>query len=290
MIETKIEIRKKTIGLLHTQKITKAMEKVAVSKMRKSQERMEAVRPYAEKIQTITEHFISRNLNYKHLYLEKRNVKHVGYLVIGTDRGLVGSLNISLFKNVLIHMKEWDQKGAKSELALIGSKAVSFFNSIGYKSMIQTIGIGDVPVLSKLIRPIKIILKAYEEVKLDRIYIANNAFIGAMSQKPQILQILPISSLKQRSSRIRPWDYLYEPDPKILLDFLLKRYVKSQIYQGIIENLVSEQAARMVAMKLATDNSSNLIQELQLIYNRARQSSITQELAEIVSGAEAVLN
>jgi F-type H+-transporting ATPase subunit gamma len=265
------------------------MEMVAASKRRKAQERMAASRPYAETMRTVIGHLALGNLEYRHPYLEEREVKRVGYLVVSTDRGLAGGLNINLFKKVLTDMTSWNEKGVESELALIGSKAVSFFNSIGSKVVAQVTGMGDNPSLSELIGPVKVMLQAYDEGRLDKLYIVSNKFVNTMSQVPQLLQILPLPPAEDDEDlKKKTWDYLYEPDPKSLLDTLLRRYVESQVYQGVVENLASEQAARMVAMKAATDNGGELIKELQLVYNKARQFSITQELTEIVSGAAAV--
>ncbi|XBS69815.1 F0F1 ATP synthase subunit gamma [Acerihabitans sp. KWT182] len=283
------EIRTKIASVQNTQKITKAMEMVSASKMRKSQDRMAASRPYAETMRNVIGHLALGNLEYKHPYLEERKVKRVGYLVVSTDRGLAGGLNINLFKKVLTDMKGWNEKGVESELAVIGSKGVSFFNAIGSKVVAQVTGMGDNPTLSELIGPVKVMLQAYDEGRLDKLYIVSNKFINTMSQVPQLLQVLPLPPAEDDENlKKKTWDYLYEPDPKSLLDTLLRRYVESQVYQGVVENLASEQAARMVAMKAATDNGSSLIKELQLVYNKARQFSITQEITEIVSGAAAV--
>ncbi|MBT9431481.1 F0F1 ATP synthase subunit gamma [Candidatus Sodalis endolongispinus] len=282
------EIRSKIASVQNTQKITKAMEMVAASKMRKTQERMASSRPYAQTMRKVIGHLALGNLEYKHPYLDERDVKRVGYLVVATDRGLAGGLNINLFKKLLADMKEWNGKGVETELALIGSKAVSFFNSVGSKVVAQVTGMGDNPTLSELIGPVKVMLQAYDEGRLDKLYIVSNKFVNTMSQVPKILQILPLPPAEEADLKTKSWDYLYEPDPKTLLDTLLRRYVESQVYQGVVENLASEQAARMVAMKAATDNGGSLIKELQLVYNKARQTSITQELTEIVSGAAAV--
>lgn len=282
------EIRSKIASVQNTQKITKAMEMVAASKMRKTQDRMAASRPYAETMRKVIGHLALGNLEYKHPYLEERDVKRVGYLVVSTDRGLCGGLNINLFKKLLTEMKEWNQKSVDIDLALIGSKAVSFFGSVGGNVVAQVTGMGDTPSLSELIGPVKVMLQAYDEGRLDRLYVVSNKFINTMAQEPQVLQLLPLPKADDAELKRKSWDYLYEPDPKVLLDTLLRRYVESQVYQGVVENLASEQAARMVAMKAATDNGGNLIKELQLVYNKARQASITQELTEIVSGAAAV--
>lgn len=284
------EIRSKIGSVHNTQKITKAMEMVAASKMRKSQERMAASRPYAETMRKVIGHIALGNLEYKHPYLDERDVKRVGYLVVSTDRGLCGGLNINLFKKLLADMKAWSDKGVESELAIIGSKGLSFFSSVGGNVIAQVTGMGDKPALSDLIGPVKVMLQAYEEGRIDKLYVVSNKFINTMSQSPQIVQLLPLPPADENDGAVKKstWDYLYEPDPKALLDTLLHRYVESQVYQGVVENLASEQAARMVAMKAATDNGGNLIKELQLVYNKARQASITQELTEIVGGASAV--
>ncbi|HCU0914825.1 TPA: F0F1 ATP synthase subunit gamma [Proteus mirabilis] len=282
------EIRSKIASVQNTQKITKAMEMVAASKMRKTQERMAASRPYAETMRSVIGHLALGNLEYKHPYLEEREVKRVGYLVVSTDRGLCGGLNINLFKKLLADMKEWSDKGVEADLALVGSKAVSFFASVGGNVVGQVTGMGDDPQLSDLIGPVNIMLQAYDEGRLDKLYVVANKFINTMAQEPKILQVLPLPPGDDEELKEKSWDYLYEPDPKTLLDTLLRRYIESQVYQSVVENLASEQAARMVAMKAATDNGGNLIKELQLVYNKARQASITQELTEIVSGAAAV--
>ena len=284
------EIRSKISSVQNTQKITKAMEMVAASKMRKSQERMAASRPYAETMRKVIGHVALGNLEYKHPYLEERDVKRVGYLVVSTDRGLCGGLNINLFKKLLADMKTWADKGVECDLAIIGSKGLSFFGSVGGNVVAQVSGLGDKPALSDLIGPVKVMLQAYDEGRLDKLFVVSNKFINTMSQSPQIEQLLPLPAADESDEAVKKssWDYLYEPDPKALLDTLLRRYVESQVYQGVVENLASEQAARMVAMKAATDNGGNLIKELQLVYNKARQASITQELTEIVSGASAV--
>ena len=282
------EIRSKIASVQNTQKITKAMEMVAASKMRKTQERMAASRPYAETMRSVIGHLALGNLEYKHPYLEEREVKRVGYLVVSTDRGLCGGLNINLFKKLLADMKEWSEKGVQVDLALVGSKAASFFGSVGGNVVGQVTGMGDDPKLSDLIGPVNIMLQAYDEGRLDKLYVVANKFINTMAQEPKILQVLPLPAGDDEELKEKSWDYLYEPDPKALLDTLLRRYIESQVYQSVVENLASEQAARMVAMKAATDNGGNLIKELQLVYNKARQASITQELTEIVSGAAAV--
>lgn len=282
------EIRSKIASVQNTQKITKAMEMVAASKMRKTQDRMAASRPYAETIRQVIGHLALANLEYKHPYLEEREIKRVGYLIISTDRGLCGGLNINLFKKILAEMKDFHDQLVEIDLALVGSKSVSFFSNVNGNIVTQVTGMGDAPSLSELIGPVKVMLQAYDEGRLDRLYIANNKFINTMAQTPQVQQLLPLLASDDDSIHSKYWDYLYEPDPKLLLDVLLRRYIESQVYQSVVENLASEQAARMVSMKAATDNGGELIKELQLVYNKARQASITQELTEIVSGASAV--
>ena len=283
------EIRSKIGSVKNTQKITSAMEMVAASKMRRAQERMSASRPYAETMRKVIGHIAQGNLEYKHPYLIEREVKRVGYIVVSTDRGLCGGLNINLFKAALNDMKQWSAKGAKVDLALIGNKASSFFERHGAKVQAHVAGLGDNPSVNDLIGSVKVMLKAYDNGEIDRLYLVYNKFVNTMVQQPKVDQLLPLPVTEDsKLAKKHHWDYLYEPDPKQLLDTLLIRYVESQVYQGVVENLASEQAARMDAMQAATDNAGNLINDLQLVYNKARQASITQELTEIVSGAAAV--
>lgn len=283
------EIRNKIGSVKNTQKITSAMEMVAASKMRRAQDRMSASRPYAETMRKVIGHIAQGNLEYKHPYLIEREVKRVGYIVVSTDRGLCGGLNINLFKAALNDMKQWSAKGAKVDLALIGSKASNFFERHGAKVKAHVSGLGDNPSVNDLIGSVKVMLKAYDNGEIDRLYLVYNKFVNTMVQQPKVDQLLPLPVTEDsKLAKKHHWDYLYEPDPKQLLDTLLIRYVESQVYQGVVENLASEQAARMVAMQAATDNAGNLINDLQLVYNKARQASITQELTEIVSGAAAV--
>ena len=283
------EIRNKIGSVKSTQKITKAMEMVAASKMRRSQDAMGASRPYAETMRKVIGHLAKGNLEYKHPYLEEREAKRVGYIIISTDRGLCGGLNINLFKKAVLDMQEWKEKGAEVELAVVGSKATAFFNNSGAKVAAQVSGLGDDPSLEDLIGSVGVMLKKYDEGELDRLYVVFNKFVNTMVQEPTIDQLLPLpKSDSEEMQRAHSWDYIYEPEPKPLLDALLVRYVESQVYQGVVENLACEQAARMIAMKAATDNATNLIEDLELVYNKARQAAITQELSEIVSGAAAV--
>ncbi len=281
------EIKTKIASVQNTQKITSAMEMVAASKMRKAQERMTASRPYSEIMRKVIGHVAQGSLEYKHPYLEVREAKRVGYIVVSTDRGLCGGLNVNLFKKVAADVKSWREQGAEVEFCPIGARSVQFFKSFGGQVSAQASGLGDAPSLSDLIGTVRVMLEAYNEGKLDRLYVVFNKFVNTMSQTPVIEQLLPLPKSEADETAHR-WDYIYEPDPKSLLDTLLVRYVESQVYQGVVENIASEQAARMVAMKAATDNAGTLIDDLQLVYNKARQAAITQELSEIVSGAAAV--
>ncbi|KFZ36136.1 ATP F0F1 synthase subunit gamma [Shewanella mangrovi] len=281
------EIKTKISSVKNTQKITSAMEMVAASKMRKAQERMSSSRPYAESMRKVIGHVAQGSLEYKHPYLEVREAKRVGYIVVATDRGLCGGLNVNLFKRVVADVKSWKEKGAEVEFCPIGARSVQFFRSFGGKVPAYASGLGDAPKLADLIGTVRVMLQAYNEGKLDRLYVVFNKFVNTMTQTPVIEQLLPLPKSEKDDAK-HHWDYIYEPDPKVLLDKLLVRYVESQVYQGVVENLASEQAARMVAMKAATDNAGSLIDDLQLVYNKARQAAITQELSEIVSGAAAV--
>lgn len=281
------EIKTKIASVKNTQKITNAMEMVAASKMRKAQESMAASRPYATNIRNVIGHIALGNLEYRHPYMEEREVKRVGYIVVSTDRGLCGGLNTNLFKSVLADAAKWQGQEAEVEFAVVGSKATSFFNSMGAKVSAQISGLGDNPSLTDLVGSVQVMLNAYNNGEIDRLFIVYNKFVNTMTQAPTIDQLLPLPKSDDIDSEHR-WDYIYEPDANILLDQLLVRYVESQVYQGVVENLACEQAARMVAMKAATDNAGDLIDDLQLIYNKARQASITQELGEIVAGAAAV--
>ncbi|MBN6079650.1 F0F1 ATP synthase subunit gamma [Aggregatibacter actinomycetemcomitans] len=284
------EIKTKIASVQSTQKITKAMEMVATSKMRKTQDRMAASRPYSETIRNVISHVSKASIGYKHPFLAEREVKKVGILVISTDRGMCGGLNVNLFKATLNQIKAWKAQNAATELGLIGSKGISFFRSFGFNVKGQLSGLGDNPALEELIGVANAMFDAYRNGEIDAIYIAYNKFINTMSQKPVVQQLVPLPEMENDhlSERQQAWDYIYEPDPKVLLDSLLVRYLESQVYQAVVDNLASEQAARMVAMKAATDNAGNLINDLQLVYNKARQASITNELNEIVAGAAAI--
>ena len=282
------EIRIKIASFKSTQKITKAMEMVAASKMRKAQERMRASRPYAEKIRRVIGHLRLANPDYKHPFLVEREAKSVGFIVISTDRGLAGGLNVNLFKTTLAAMREWQQKGADVSLCLVGSKGVQFFRRLGNVKTLATVThLGDRPHVADLIGSITVMLDQYKEGKIDRLFIVNNVFLNTMSQKPSVRQLLPVVT-EDEDKLQRLWDYIYEPSAAELLDGVLMRYIESQVYQGAVENVACEMSARMVAMKSATDNAGKLIDELQLIYNKARQAAITKEISEIVGGAAAV--
>ena len=283
------EIRNKIASVKNTQKITGAMEMVAASKMRRAQDRMAANRCYAETMRKVIGHIALGKLEYHHPYTQEREVKRVGYIVISSDRGLCGGLNINLFKPVIEEMHKHSAAGVEVDLALIGSKATGFFSGLGANVVAQTSGLGDQPTVNDLIGSVKIMLDAYDQDKLDRLYIVNNKFINTMVQEPKISQLLPLPKAEDDDDVSKNhWDYIYEGDAKEILDSLLVRYVESQVYQGVVENLACEQVSRMVAMKAATDNANDLIDDLQLVANKARQAAITQELSEITGGAAAV--
>ena len=281
------EIKSKIGSINNTRKITSAMEKVAVSKMRKAQDRVAATRPYAEGMRKVIGNLANGSLEYRHPYLADREVKRVGYIVISTDRGLCGGLNTNEFKKVALELKSWKDKGVDAQFAVIGNKATAFFKRFGGKVVAQQAGSGDVPRLADVIGSVKVMLQAYLDGRIDRLFLVYNTFVNTMKQEPVIDQLLPLpkADIEQKAHN---WDYLYEPDPKPILDMLLNRFVESQVYQGVVENSASEHAARMVAMKAATDNAGNLMDDLKLVYNKARQAAITQELSEIVAGAAAV--
>jgi len=281
------EIRNQISSIQGTQKITSAMQMVAASKMRKAQERMSKGRPYADRIRNVIGHLANANPEYNHLYLQEREVKRVGYIVVSTDRGLCGGLNGNLFKKTVKSMKEWNEQGVEIDICAIGQKAVGFFKNYGGNVVAALAHLGDQPSAHELIGSVKVMLDAYDEGKIDRLYVVHNHFINTMTQEPTVSQLLPLQAAEEDDFK-HHWDYLYEPEAKQLLDGLLTRFIESQVYQGVVENAACEQAARMIAMKSATDNAGDMIDELQLIYNKARQSAITQELSEIVSGAAAV--
>ncbi|MBL4249097.1 F0F1 ATP synthase subunit gamma [Vibrio fluvialis] len=286
MANTK-EIRTKIASVQNTQKITSAMQMVAASKMRKVQDNMEASRPYAINMRKVIGHVSSGTLEYSHPLLQEREIKRVAYIIISSDRGLCGGLNSNLFKQVLTEMQDWRAKGVEVDTTLIGSKAIGFFQSMG-KSIAQTSGLGDKPKLEEMLGTVNAMMEHYSEGKIDRLYMVFNQFVNTMVQKPRVLQLLPFPKEDIERDQNSRWDYIYEQSPQDILNHLIHRYVESLVYQGVVETIACEQAARMVAMKAATDNAGQLIENLQLVYNKARQAAITQELSEIVAGAQAV--
>ncbi|MBW5802408.1 F0F1 ATP synthase subunit gamma [Coxiella endosymbiont of Ornithodoros amblus] len=283
------EIRTKIASIKNTQKITRAMELVAASKMRKAQDRMAMSRPYASKIRKVISHIAASHSEYPHPYLQQReNIKRVGYIIVTTDRGLCGGLNVNLFRTAIADMTKWQADNIGVDLCVIGRKGEAFFRR--YKGNVLTVAnhLGDAPEVQDIIGIVKVMLDQYDKQKIDAIYIANNEFVNTMLQKPLARQLLPLKT-DEEEVKGGYWDYIYEPDEsKYLLEILLVRYIESQVYQAVIENIACEQSARMVAMKNATENAGQLIDELWLIYNKARQAGITQEIAEIVAGAAAV--
>ena len=282
------EIRTKIKSIQNTQKITRAMEMVAASKMRKAQERMSSARPYAQKIRNVIQHLAHAHPEYKHPYLKDRDVKRVGFIVISSDRGLCGGLNTNLFKEAIVTMRQWQEQKVEIDVCAIGSKSASFLGRMGVNIAAQATKLGDAPKIEDLIGTVKVMLNAFDEGKIDRFYIVYNDFVNTMTQSPNVEQLLPIHSDEKDEQLKHHWDYIYEPEAKEVLDALLTRYIESLVYQGVVENFACEMSARMVAMKSASDNAGELIGELQLVYNKARQASITQELSEIVAGAAAV--
>ncbi len=281
------EIRTQIASVKNTQKITRAMEMVAASKMRKAQERMKAPRPYADKMRKVIGHLYHAHPEYHHSFLMEREVQRVGYIVISSDRGLCGGLNNNLFRMLVKDIKRYQDSGIKVNFVTIGKKALGFFRRVGGQVLGEITQLGDAPHFEDLIGPVKVMLDAYEAGEIDRIYLASNVFVNTMTQQPTVQQLVPVVGEMDESMK-HHWDYIYEPDSKEVLDGLLNRYIESQVFQGVVENAACEQSARMVAMKSASDNAGNLIDELQLIYNKARQAAITQEISEIVSGAAAV--
>jgi F-type H+-transporting ATPase subunit gamma len=283
------EIRSKIASVKNMQKITSAMEKVAASKIRKAQKQMAASRPYAERIRRVIGHLAHANPDYKHPFLMEREVKRVGYIVISTDRGLCGGLNANLFKTMIDEIAQRRDEGVEVDLALVGAKAVAFFRRLGGSVVGTATHLGDKPTVNELIGSIKIMLDAYSEGKIDRLYLVHNEFVNTMTQSPEVAQLLPASGVgSDRADLQEHWDYIYEPDAGELLDDVLMRYIESQVYRGAVENFACEMAAKMMAMKSATDNAGDIIDGLQLKYNKARQAAITQEISEIVGGAAAV--
>ena len=282
------EIKTQIGSIQSTRKITSAMEMVAASKMRKAQDRMQESRPYARSIRGVIQHLAKSNPEYKHLYLQQREVKRVGFVIVATDRGLCGGLNVNAFKAAIAKMKEFSEQNVQVDICAVGSKAISFFKSFGGNVTAAKSGLGDKPEMADLIGSVKVMLDAYDAGELDQLFVVSNEFVNTMTQKPQVEQLLPLKAEDDDDRLNHHWDYIYEPDAKELLNGLLVRYIESLVYQAVVENNACEQAARMLAMKNATDNAGNLIDELQMVYNKARQAAITQEISEIVSGAAAV--
>jgi F-type H+-transporting ATPase subunit gamma len=282
------EIKTKIKSVQNTRKVTRALEMVSASKIRKAQERMKSSRPYARLMKQMIGHIAQANSEYVHPFLvERAEIKRVGYVIVSTDRGLCGGLNSQLFRRILADMREWQGKGVEIDLVCIGQKATAFFRRLKVNLLASVTHLGEKPELEKLIGVIKVMLDGYSEGKLDRVFLSYNDFINTMSQKPRQDQLLPLPPSDTLETR-HDWDYIYEPSAESVLDDVLKRYVESLVYQAVLENLASEHAARMVAMKSASDNATKLIGTLNLIYNKARQAAITQEISEIVGGAAAV--
>lgn len=281
------EIRTQIASIKNTQKITSAMEMVAAAKMRKAQDRMASTRPYAEKMQQVIGHLSQAHPEYKHSFMIEREVKRIGYIVVSSDRGLCGGLNNNLFRKLIKEIKRHHDAGIEVDFCIIGGKALGFFRHVGGRVLGQITQLGDQPRIEDLIGTVKVMLDAYENGELDRIHVVYNRFVNTMTQDPTIEQLVPISAQPDDELK-HHWDYIYEPDSKEVVDALMTRYIESLVYQAVVENGASEQSARMVAMKSATDNAGNLINELQLVYNKARQAAITQEISEIVGGAAAV--
>ncbi len=282
------EIKTQIASIGSTRKITSAMEMVAASKMRKAQDRMQSSRPYAQSIRGVIQHLAKANPEYKHLYMQEREVNRVGFIVVASDRGLCGGLNVNAFKAAVSRMKEFHDQNIEVDVCALGSKAITFFRNFGGNVVAAKGGLGDAPELEQLIGSVKVMLDNFDEGKLDQLFIVSNDFVNTMTQKPTVEQLLPLKAEDDDEKLSHHWDYLYEPDARELLNGLLTRYIESLVYQAVVENNACEQAARMLAMKNATDNAGNLIDELQLVYNKARQAAITQEISEIVGGAAAV--
>lgn len=286
------EIRTKIRSIKNTQKITRAMEMVAASKMRKAQDRMLHARPYAEKIRQVIGHLAHAHPEYHHPFLDVREVRRVGFIVVATDRGLCGGLNTVLLRAVIQAIREWQNKSVEISLCLIGRKAESFFRRVGGQVLAQADHLGDAPAITDITGPIHVMLNAWKnpdpKQRIDALYLCSNKYVNTMTQEPVIQSVLPLEPVAEQKLE-HHWDYIYEPDDaKKLLDRLLTRYIESQVYRAVIENIACEQAARMIAMKSATENADELIGELETIYHKARQSAITRELSEIVAGAAAV--
>jgi len=281
------EIKQKIGSINNTRKITSAMEMVAASKMRKAQTRMEAGRPYAEKIRAVVGHMANATSEYRHAYLQEREVKRVGYIVVTSDRGLCGGLNTNLLRSLMKEMKQYHNDKIEVDICAIGQKGLSFFKSFGGNIVAAKTHLGDVPEINDLIGSVKVMLDKFDNGEIDRLYLVSNKFVNTMTQTPTVNQLLPLEAEKDEVLSGH-WDYIYEPDAELLLNEMLIRYIESQVYQAAVENTACEMAARMLAMKAATDNAGDFIKDLNLLYNKARQAAITQEISEICSGAAAV--
>lgn len=283
------EIRTKIASIKKTQKITRAMEMVAASKMRKTQERMRASKPYASKIYEVVKHIARANSEYRHPFMSEREVKRVGFIIVTSDRGLCGGLNANLLREAITIMRPLHQSGKEIDLCIIGKKGQAFFKRVGGRVLATVDSLGDTPGVKDLIGAVKVMLDAFYQGEIDELHVIYNEFVNTMTQKPITKRLLPLPIAEEDSETLgHHWDYIYEPDAKELLDDLLARYIELQVYQAVVENIACEQAAKMIAMKSATDNAGELIKEFQLAYNKARQAAITQELAEIVGGAAAL--
>ena len=281
------EIRTQIKSIQNTRKITKAMEMVAASKMRRAKERMLSARPYAEKISSVVTHMAQAHSEYKHPYLIDREIKRVGFIIVSSDRGLCGGLNINVFRKVLVEMSDWHDQGVDVDISIIGSKALAFFKRFGANIVSESTHLGDAPQLEEIVGAIKVMMDSYINGGIDRLFVVSNEFVNTMTQSPCSVQLIPVEDIAEQE-RQHYWDYIYEPDAKAAVDQTMNRYIESLVYKAVAENFACEQSARMVAMKAATDNAGDLISDLELIYNKARQTAITQELSEIVAGAAAV--
>lgn len=281
------EIRSKIKSIKNTQKITKAMEMVAASKMRKAQDRMQATRPYAEKMRNVICHLAHAHAEIKHPFMIERDVSRVGYIVITSDRGLCGGLNVNLFKQTINHMIEFHDKNIDIDVVAIGRKSVEYFKRHSANLVAETSNLGDAPRIEELIGTVKVMLDKFSDGEIDELYLVSNEFVNTMTQKPNIAKLLPTAAPQDKELK-HHWDYIYEPDSRDILESILMRYVESQVYQGVVENIACEMSARMIAMKSATDNAGDIISDLETMYNKARQAAITQEISEIVAGAAAV--
>jgi F-type H+-transporting ATPase subunit gamma len=281
------EIRTKIASVKSTQKITKAMQMVAASKLRRTQQRMAAARPYAERIRTVIGHLSEANPDYRHPYLVTRDVKRVGYIVISTDKGLCGSVNVNMFREVIRDLRKWQAQGVAADLCLIGAKGISYFRRLKVNIVAAASNLGEAPKVADLVGSITAMTDSYRQGKIDRLFLVHSVFVNTMSQQPTISTLLPVEAIDKETLQTH-WDYIYEPDASALLDTVLDRYIESQVFRAVIENVACEMASKMVAMRAATDNAGKFIDGLQLQYNKARQAAITREIAEIVGGAAAV--